>query len=175
LSKANRLYVLDATALYAGIHGLEKAYTTPQVLREVFGSRLRRFIIEEMIRKQRLNVQEAAFKHVKAVRQAAQSTGDIDMLSEADLHVLALSLQLKEEHGDVQVLSDDYAVQNVCAQLGLSYSSSMTKGIAKQIVWEWFCPGCEVSYPNLKGGVCPACASQLKRRPSELHNAKRYE
>jgi len=175
LSKPSRRYVLDATALYAGIQGLEAAYTPPQVLKEVAGSKFRRIIIREMIEKERLNVQEASAEHVRVVRETARATGDIGRLSEADVQVLALSLQLNEQNGDVQVLTDDYAVQNVCATLGLPFSSSMTRGIGSQIIWEWFCPGCRVSYPHPRGGVCPACASQLKRRPTRIRKARRCE
>ncbi len=51
---------------------------------------------------------------LQKARQAASETGDLSVLSPADLDVLAKAL----EYG-ATVATDDYAVQNVALHLGL--------------------------------------------------------
>ena len=95
---------------------------------------------------------------VEAVKAAARRTGDLDVLSRADLDVLALAYEL---HG--VVVTNDFAIQNVASEMGISWEGS--KGISRKIDWEWYCPACWKKYP--RRGVCEVCGTPTKRRPKK--------
>ena len=53
---------------------------------------------------------------LKIVKKIAEEVGSSAHLSETDLKVVALAVQL-----NAKVISDDYTVQNLCAHIGLDY------------------------------------------------------
>ena len=62
--------------------------------------------------------------------EAATRTGDISGLSQVDLEVLALAIEMKE-----LLYTDDYRMQNVCRFLGLPFSGIVNKESASY--WQW--------------------------------------
>jgi UPF0271 protein len=94
---------------------------------------------------------------VEAVKAAAAKTGDLDVLSRADMDVLALAYEL---HG--MVVTNDFAVQNVASQMGIPWEGT-GKEIKREIEWEWYCPACWKKYKAR--GVCEVCGTLTKRRP----------
>lgn len=95
------------------------------------------------------------------VRDHASGTGDLDVLSDADIAALALA----GEHQAVLV-TDDYAVQNVASVLGVETQPFSQEGISRTITWVWYCPGCKV-HEGTQKGRCPICDTELKRRPAD--------
>jgi UPF0271 protein len=95
----------------------------------------------------------------KLVREFAEETGDLDVLSETDVAVLALA-------GDEEavLVTDDYAVQNVAKGLGVEVRGHAKEGISEEREWIWYCPGCGQHEGDRKG-ECPVCGTELKRRP----------
>ncbi|MBI4257600.1 MAG: hypothetical protein HY619_01470, partial [Thaumarchaeota archaeon] len=122
-AEKSRALVFDATAFYAGIlsGGVVKGWTTPKVVDEVSHNKLRGATIEGALAAGILEVREASSGWAKKVVDMASESGDLPALSEADLSVLALAAELKEEHHVVVVVSDDYAVVNVAKMLGLDH------------------------------------------------------
>ena len=96
---------------------------------------------------------------VEAVKAAAKKSGDLDVLSKADIDVLALAYELNGI-----VVTNDYAIQNVASKMGLSWEGT-GKEISKEINWEWYCPACWKKYPQRC--ECEVCGTATKRRPKK--------
>ncbi len=95
------------------------------------------------------------------VRAAAEETGDLDVLSPADLAVLALAVEM-----EATLVTDDYAVQNVASAMEIKTEAFAQEGIQRTLAWEWYCPACRQHTGDRKG-ECPVCAAELKRRPRQ--------
>lgn len=104
-----------------------------------------------------IEVRKPSEKCVRVVKEKARETGDLDVLSRADIEVLALALEIGGK-----VATNDFAVQNVAEALGIEFIP-VGKRIRRKIEWEWYCPACGRRYG--KKGICEFCGTKLKRRP----------
>jgi len=155
-------YVLDSTAFYAGIpyQGSGRYYTTYLVLEEVKHHNVGSSLIHT-----RVQVTEPSPGSVDKVRSTAIKTGDIGALSQTDVSLLALGLDLKNGEGGVNLVSDDFAVRNVAEVLAIPLAPTAMKGGEwKNITWKIYCRGCGKSYTNPKLTVCPVCGTKLERK-----------
>ncbi len=99
--------------------------------------------------------------------EVAVSTGDLDGLSETDLGLIALVIELGGH-----LHTDDYRMQNVCSAAGLGWSPVETRGINAIWSWELQCIGCGTVYPTTgktraaseSAGECSRCGSELRVR-----------
>ena len=65
-----------------------------------------------------------------------------------------------------QIVTDDYAIQNVANQMGVEFASLMTFGIKFRLYWIKYCPACHRKYPSdYRFKHCKVCGTELKRRP----------
>ena len=95
----------------------------------------------------------------------ARKTGDLDGLSETDLHLLALAIELGGH-----MHTDDYRLQNLCNSVGVSWSPVVSEGIKEIWNWEIRCIGCgtlvagaEKTRPASEEiGACAECGSELR-------------
>ncbi|HLQ06741.1 MAG TPA: NOB1 family endonuclease [Nitrososphaerales archaeon] len=155
-------YVLDSTAFYAGIpyQGSGRYYTTYLVLEEVKHHNVGSSLIHT-----RVQVTEPSPESLDKVRSTAIKTGDIGALSQTDVSLLALGLDLKNGEGGVNIVSDDFAVRNVAEVLSIPLAPTAMKGGEwKNITWKIYCRGCGKSYTNPKLTVCPVCGTKLERK-----------
>ena len=98
--------------------------------------------------------------------QQSKRTGDFKYLSQADIEVLALALQLKSLGENPTVVTDDYSMQNVANKLGIEFSPLTTFGIKYRFKWILYCPACRKKYPpDYKPKKCEICGTELKRKP----------
>ncbi|MBU5537123.1 MAG: hypothetical protein KQA38_00985 [Candidatus Aenigmarchaeota archaeon] len=95
---------------------------------------------------------------VNEVKETAKETGDLEKLSKADIKILALAKENK-----LDIVSDDYSIQNVAEKLGINYISLFSKKITKFIRWGLYCGNCKNFSKNKK--VCSKCGNKLTRRP----------
>ncbi len=95
---------------------------------------------------------------VKRVRATARRTGDLSVLSETDVELLAATLEL-----DATLVTDDYAIQNVAAELDLSVEVVNQDGITEQRDWRFQCQGCGREFDE-HHERCPICGSSLSRK-----------
>ena len=157
-------YVLDSTAFYAGIpyQGNGRYFTTYLVLEEV-----RHHSVGSSLIHSRVQVTEPSPESVGKVKTMAAKTGDIGALSQTDMSLLALALDLSQAEGGVSLVSDDFAVRNVAEVLSIPLAQTAMKGGEwKNVAWKIHCRGCGREYTNPKLTVCPVCGTQLTRRPS---------
>ncbi|MDR2943557.1 MAG: NOB1 family endonuclease [Methanosarcinales archaeon] len=110
-----------------------------------------------------LRVEAVIDAYTDIVKVQASQTRDIEKLSRTDLGVLAKALEYKEKIGDDAVLiTDDFAVQNIAARLGIIVMPVMQRVIRDQIVWQKQCIGCFRHFKE--GDECPVCGSPLRKK-----------
>ncbi|MDR0790964.1 MAG: nucleic acid-binding protein [Methanomassiliicoccaceae archaeon] len=103
-----------------------------------------------------LRVSECTKASLSKVRDITVKSGDIGRLSDVDMSVIALAVDL----GGI-VMTDDFSIQNVCRIMGIEYRSVATDGIKKIEKWNYKCNGCGKWYKE-KSNDCPICGSSMK-------------
>ena len=150
----------------------ENQVTAPKVQEEIRGISPISARFEMAIESKRLVVKNPSDKSLNAVKTYAKRVGDYFFLSETDLEVLALALELKEEKYIPRIVSDDYSIQNVATQMGVEFISLATFGIRRILKWERYCPACYRKYSSVFRSIeCIVCGTELKRKP--LREAKK--
>jgi len=158
--------VLDSTAFYAGIPftGISKYYATSLVIREVSHNQTLSMAISALMDSKRLIIVEPSHDLIEEVRLTASKSGDLQKLSNTDISVIALGMQLKRNDYYVTIVSDDYSIQNVVKFSGLKFSPIMTRGISRTIRWFLYCSGCGKVFHDSNITICDVCGTKLKRK-----------
>jgi len=167
--------VLDTSAFIAGYEpaGGVELYTVPEVIEELRDTMVR-IRVQASLDSGKLLVERPEKRFTEEVVRAAKEMGDFASLSSTDVSVLALTLQLKESHRNLVLVTEDYSVQNIASRLGIEHMPLATAGISRRIVWETYCPGCRRTYENLAPGeACPICGTKLKRKPLQKSHLKK--
>lgn len=151
--------VLDSSALLTGLDFDGELYTSGHILREVERQGLD--ARAEAMVQAKVQIVEPSSKSIVRVRQEAQRTGDLPRLSEADIQILALALDL-----GAMLITDDYSIQNVAKSMGVEYRGAGLKPIREQRRWYYRCTGCG-KYWEDPLETCRVCGSAIKttRRP----------
>ncbi len=164
-------YVIDTSAFIKGmdVNILQDftCYTTDGVIAEIKNS-FKQQRIKISIQTGNLIIAAPDHEHVVNVKTIAQHTGDLPFLSEVDINVMALAITLKasEMHQKIEVITDDYSIQNVLSQIPIPTHSFLQKGIDQFIQWQIYCPMCKKTYvANDNTSRCKTCGIMLKRRP----------
>jgi UPF0271 protein len=146
--------VLDTSAFFSGSECHGELYTTRSVVSELkdISSKIR----FDLFREAGLELLDPDPHALTRAREASVSAGEQESLSETDIDVLALALQL-----DAVVVTDDYALQNVARHLGLVAVPLRQKGTAG-LRWKYRCTGCGKYCTG--PGDCPVCGAPVKRR-----------
>lgn len=157
-------YILDASFFFGDYPFCGEFATTPEVVAELrdLTSKMRL----EVMGSRGLSLCEPEPAAVAAVRNAAATSGDLWVLSKTDISVIALGLSLSGT-----VVSDDFAVQNVCCHLKIPVQNMMQKK-AKRRVWKSLCSGCGAEIPAGET-ECPICGSPPVKRGTEKWNGKK--
>lgn len=96
-------------------------------------------------------------KALSEVRNTALKSGDLEALSIIDIQVIALAL----DYSNSIILSDDNAIQNVCAFLQIPVKSQFFE-IKNKRQYFWKCNVCNTKF-KVKKTICTECGSPLKR------------
>jgi endoribonuclease Nob1 len=152
-------FVLDASAFYAGIpfQSSKKCITTNAVYDEVKHIRRSYSPLEALIDAGNLIIVEPEKVSLNKVIVCAKKTGDYRKLSQADISIIALALQLRKT-----LISDDFAVGNVATFLKIPVKTLAFKGISELRAWVSFCKACARAY-NSHISVCTICGSRLRQ------------
>lgn len=164
--------VLDSTAFYSGVPfaGQIVFYTTPSVLEEIARNRELDIGIKGVTESERMIIIEPRSQWIDEVVKRSIETSDISALSDVDISVIALALQLRHDGYDVSVVTDDYSIQNLIIVSGLKYFRTNTIGISRIVEWMVYCIGCGKTFKNRKLDFCDVCGSKLKRRAKQVRN-----
>ena len=159
---ARKVLVLDTSAVIAGfVPGLAEAeqVTVQEVLEEArdLCSKLE---LETAVLAGRVKVVEPSESSLAEVRTKVKHTGDL--VSKTDVKLLALALDLESKKAEL--VTDDYAIQNLASLFDIPYKRIAMPGIKEVLRWEMFCPACGRRYP-FSVARCQTCGSGLMRRP----------
>ena len=151
--------ILDASAFYAGVpfRSSEDCYTTSLVYDEIQHIKKNHDVLGTLLETNRLKIREPDTQSTQSAIKAAKETGDFPQLSKQDISIIALGIETKG-----QIITDDFAISNVCKNIGLNIAPIMTKGIKDVGKWIHYCPGCKASYQGRK--ECLICGTALKRK-----------
>jgi len=147
--------VLDSSAIFSGHLPAETCFITPLIEMEIRDFRSKELLASH-ISSGKVMIRAPGERYLEDVRKKVLDTGD--MLSNADMSVIALAIEL-----DAVLVSDDYGVQNLASSLGLDVVSARTDGIANRFSWAWKCAGCGKRYRSGDKKTCNVCGSPLKR------------
>jgi len=161
---SRKVYVLDTSAVIAGfVPGLAKAeqVTVQEVLKEArdLCSKLE---LETAVTAGKVRVIGPSREALNKIKEKVAQTGDI--VSAVDVKLLALALDLKRAGDEPELVTDDYAIQNLASLFGLPYQRIAMPGIKEVLRWEMVCPACDRRYPP-PASRCEVCGSRLVRRP----------
>jgi len=157
------LRVLDTSALISwSVDSLEGGYVVEKQRLEVQRISPDRIISLEAAT---LNWMEPSEDSLEKARMIASRTGDLDGLSETDLDIFALTIQMCGH-----LYSDDYRLQNLCVTAGLEWSAVDSEGISSIWQWQIRCTGCGEVFPSSGKtrraseslGECDKCGSEMK-------------
>ena len=151
--------VLDASAFYAGIpfSSNESCFTTSLIYDEIRHIKKEHDAVQILIETKRLTIQDPEPIFLNQVKKVAKESGDLQNLTEGDISIISLSLQL-----DVELITDDFAISNVAKNLGITIKPIMTGGIKRIGMWRYYCPACKINFS--KSIECPNCGNNLMRK-----------
>ena len=153
-----KILVLDTSAFFLSIPLSGVLYTAPRVeseLKDLRGKARFSVLLDEG-----MEIRHPLLKSLKAAREAAGKSGDLRVLSDTDLDLLALAWEVQGT-----LVSDDFAIQNTAHTMGILVQSIIQKEASPRI-WQLRCTGCGKYYDQMptKAGDCPICGSALKRK-----------
>lgn len=164
-----RTVVLDTSAFIAGFDPAavdDDLYSVPAVEEELAAKSLSRLRFDAAVERGRLKVREPSSHYLEVVKRSSKEIGDMLFLSEADLQILALAMELKEGGHAPTIVTDDYSIQNVAEELGVAFTPLVTYGIRYLLHWLLYCPACRKKYPSdYSSDRCEICGTRLKRKP----------
>jgi UPF0271 protein len=163
--------VLDTTAFIMGFNPSSvtaQTFSVPAVMQELSSRSFASLRSDASVETGKLIVRAPTDKSLETVRNVSSELGEKFVLSDADLQVLALAIDLRTEGKNPTIVSDDYAVQNVAEHLVLNYVSLATFGISQRFNWTLYCPACYRKYPQDRSRrTCEVCGTELRRRVSK--------
>jgi UPF0271 protein len=161
--------VLDTSAFLVGFDPFsvsEDQATVPKVEEEIRTNSMTWVRFKTAVENGKLKVNAPSEEFLNRVKASAITVGDSFFLSETDMQILALALELKAAGYSPQIVTDDYSIQNVATQMGIEFAALATFGIRRLLEWVRYCPACHREYPADYGSTkCAVCGTKLKRKP----------
>jgi len=161
--------VLDTSAFLVGFDPFsvrEEQVTAPKVQEEIKKKSMTWVRFKTAVENRKLKVKTPPEEFLKKVKASAITVGDSFFLSETDMQLLALALELKAAGYKPQIVSDDYSIQNVATKMGIEFAALATFGIRRLLEWVRYCPACHKEYAaDYSQTKCTICGTELKRKP----------
>lgn len=152
-------YVLDTSAIVSRRFNLagEDVIVPSSVIEEIRKGKLKSLLdsLEGII-----SIVSPKSSSIDDVKRKASESGDIGSLSPTDIDVVALAY----ESGST-VVSDDFAIQNVCSLLNIGYMGADLSEIRQEVLWRYRCTGCRKIY-RTPVQACPVCGHEVVRSRS---------
>jgi UPF0271 protein len=140
----------------------------PKVEEEMRGNSMTWVRFRTAVENNKVKVKAPSEEYSNRVKASANKVGDSFFLSETDLQILALALELRTKGYISQIVTDDYSIQNVATQIGINFVSLATFGIRRLLEWVRYCPACHREYPaDCNSTKCAVCGTTLKRKPQK--------
>jgi len=149
------MYILDASAFIHDFHTDSQIASIPMVREELEDESAYRF---DAMEGSGMHMHIPDAETVERIERAARETGDFDELSRTDIRLIATAFEL-----DAELVTDDYAMQNVADKLNVDVKLIARDGIEEQRNWTFQCQGCGREFDE-KHERCPVCGSGLARK-----------
>ncbi|MCL1978497.1 MAG: ribonuclease VapC [Candidatus Bathyarchaeota archaeon] len=164
-----KIVVLDTSAFLAGFDPFslgEEQVTVPKVHDEIRTNSMAWVRFNTAIESGKVKIKMPHEEYSNKIKASASKVGDSYLLSETDMQLLALALELKIQGEHPEIITDDYSIQNVAKQNGIEFYALATFGIQRLLEWIRYCPACHKEYPvNSSFNACQICGTELKRKP----------
>ena len=164
-----KIILIDTSAFINGYNFYQNKsiYTVPNVKKEIFNE-LAKLRYENAVLSCYLIEKNTTPKYLDQIVKIIEVAGETELLSNTDKQILALALMFKSNENEVEIITDDYSLQNLATLMGINFKSTITKGIKKVLKWIIYCPGCKKIYNKIPiDGICIICGTQLKRKPKK--------
>jgi endoribonuclease Nob1 len=162
LKKAKNV-VLDASAILRSDHDFRcGSYLITGSIVDEIKKEADRDAIEAAISAGYIRIASPTKKSLDYAVEKAIQTGDYSVLSSQDIEVLALAYDVGAD-----IASDDYAIQNTAAKMGLKTKTTTADGIKKEIKWTLSCRGCGKIKDSV--GECEVCGHKIIRKKTQDH------
>jgi UPF0271 protein len=163
--------VLDTSAFLAGFDPFslgEEQITVPKVQDEIKANTMTRVRFNTAVENNQVKIKIPHDEYTNKIKMSASKLGDSYLLSETDIQLLALALELKTLGEQPEIMTDDYSIQNVAKQNGIEFYALANFGIRRLLEWLRYCPACHREYPiNSTFNDCQVCGTELKRKPKK--------
>lgn len=162
----HKVLVIDAAAIFTKyvLQLTLPLYTTPQIVSEIRDKEGQE-VLETIRITGRFTVRKSSEKNIRKIISLSKEIGEFSSLSEADISILALALDLIDEGKSPVIITDDYTVQNVAKSLGLSFQPIRTRGITEVRKYTIQCPACGYITYDKTMKYCPKCGHKLTKKP----------
>jgi UPF0271 protein len=153
--RMKRIYVLDSGAFmsYAAcVYANNFCVTTYHIVEELRS--MEASVALDIFLKHGLDIVEPSREKIKEIKEVARKNNE--NVSDADISIVALAKDFKDKGKNVVVVSDDYAVQNLCKILGIDYEGIEKEGIKEMFKW---IKKCSVCGRRVDGAICEHCGS----------------
>ncbi len=128
-----------------------------------------RFLLESFL--ERISIINPPTNIINFIIKRAHEIGSIAEISKVDISIIALAYYLKEKKYDVIVLTEDFAIQNLCSVLGIAFSSVRPRKIKWVFKIKKKCNVCGEVFDVLLD-ECPICGSKnyklIKKRTRKI-------
>jgi len=142
--------------------------TTDSVLKEIKKDELTKSIVDSYLEAKRIIVKKPKKEYIDRAYRLALETGDKIKMSDTDIEIVALALQLTDEGSDVEVITDDYSIQNILQRMNINILSYFRK-IKNIYNWVLVCEKCGKKYPNdYDKEYCEICGGRIIRKRKNL-------
>ncbi|MCK4995719.1 MAG: NOB1 family endonuclease [Thermoplasmatales archaeon] len=161
--KKSKIFILDTSAILSGKPiNLDDAeiFTTPSISNELKPGG-RDYQSFNYLTERGLSIHAPSKESIDKVKNVSIETGDSYRLSKADIEIIALALDIKNNENETIILTDDYSIQNVANVLNIKFEAISQSGITKRFKWIGRCWGCGKKFKeNIK--ICPICGAEIK-------------
>jgi len=165
--RKRKFRVIDTTALLTWHIPDNDKYqnvTVSAIINEIKKDELTRTIIESYLESGKIRVLEPSEDSIKKATRKAVETGDKIRMSDSDLRLLALAIELKNKGYYVEVITDDFAIQNILKRLNIK-TYSYFREIREAYNWILICEKCGHVYPSdYMKTYCEYCGGRIIRR-----------
>jgi len=143
--------ILDSCAFLTQKHPEGRLVTIPDIEKELVNKQSIQY--HSNLKEHNLDIVEPNKASEKWIKNKADTTGDLDVLSNVDQKILALAYELKGI-----IVSDDFAIQNVALYVGIDFVSCSGNEIGELRKWNYKCSACNHIEDN-KDNECRICGS----------------
>lgn len=159
-----KTFILDTTALLYYKRFAGRNVTTESVINEI-RKKEEKLLISALVEGRLIDIVDIPKKYISKAIEEAEKTGDISVLSDTDIDILALALYLRDRGEDIIVITDDYAIQNILDTISIKYKE-ITRKIKYRIKWVYICSKCGEKFKYRREGqnICPICGGEIDRR-----------